>query len=290
MQDFGCHSMAGRMTRVMMRRPGASLRAADPQKWHYNSHFDAEKAIAEFDVLARKIAATGCTIRWIEDAGDGLADAMFTRDASIVTRAGAVLFQMGKPLRRAEPDLHGRFYAAEGIPVLGRLEGEGRLEGGDLIWLDATTLVVGYGFRSNREGARQLQALLAPQGIEVIGFDLPVWDGAAACLHLMSVISPLTERDYLVHPRLIPTALWQMMEARGIRLIVAPEAEFTASLGLNLNVLPMAPGDLLMIEGFDGTRAVMEAAGMTVQTYPGTALCMACEGGPTCLTQPLLRD
>ncbi len=32
----------------------------------------------------------------------------------------------------------------------------------------------------------------------------------------------------------------------------------------------------------------MEAAGCTVQTFEADALCIACEGGPTCLTRPVL--
>ncbi|MCP4791148.1 MAG: amidinotransferase, partial [Gammaproteobacteria bacterium] len=38
------------------------------------------------------------------------------------------------------------------------------------------------------------------------------------------------------------------------------------------------------------TKATMEAAGCRVQTFDGDALCIACEGGPTCLTRPILRS
>ena len=287
---FGCHSMAARMTRVLMRRPGDSLRNADPAVWHYNHYFNAEKAISQYQALVEMVEESGAEIVWMEDTNDGLSDAMFTRDASVVTRAGAVLFQMGKPLRKDEPNRHGQVYEQAGIPVIGRLEGEAAIEGGDTLWLDENTLVVGMGFRSNREGVRQLNALLNPHGIEVLGFDLPVWEGEAACLHLMSVISPLADDTYLVHPKLIPAALWTLMKARGIRFVIAPEEEFHQSLGLSLNVMPLAPNDCVMIDGFPGTRAVMEAAGVRVRTFEGDALCMACEGGPTCLTNPILRE
>ena len=33
----------------------------------------------------------------------------------------------------------------------------------------------------------------------------------------------------------------------------------------------------------------MEAAGCAVETFEADALCIACEGGPTCLTRPVLR-
>lgn len=124
---------------------------------------------------------------------------MFTRDASLLTDVGAIGLQMGKSLRKPEPKLHCEFYKDVGIPVLGMLDGEARIEGGDLIWLDEHTLIVGLGFRSNREGGRQLNHLLNPHRISVAGFDMPYWSGEEACLHLMSVISPVTETAYLVH-------------------------------------------------------------------------------------------
>lgn len=273
-----------------MRKPGDSLRNADPKEWNYNKLFNPEQAIAEYGQFEKLIAASGAEIVWIEDNNDGLADAMFTHDASIITEHGAVLLRMGKEGRLPEPELHGKVLEAAGVPVIGALTGDAMIEGGDTIWLDRETLVVGLGFRSNREGVDQLNAILNPHGINVISFDLPYWSGEAACLHLMSVISPLTETKYLVHPPLIPAPLWSLMKERGIECIVAPAEEFAESFGLNLNVMPVSPGNVIMIDGFPGTRAAMEAAGVNVSVFSGSALCMACEGGPTCLTNPIRRE
>ena len=289
MTDFGSQSMALPMKRVLMRRPGDSLRRADPADWHYGPTFDAEKAIAQYDAFAKLVAATGPEIIWIKDEGDGLADAMFTQDPSIVSDHGAILLNMGKPLRASEVDAHERAYRANGIPILGRIEAPGTVESGDCIWLDDKTLVVGRGVRTNQAGIAQLQALLGPHGVSVHGFDLPLWQGEAACLHLMSVISPLDEKLALVHAPLLPVALYQMFREAGIEMIVAPADEFAASNGLSLNVLPTAPRQLIMVAGFPKTKAAMEAAGCRVATFDADALCIACEGGPTCLTRPVLR-
>ena len=48
-------------------------------------------------------------------------------------------------------------------------------------------------------------------------------------------------------------------------------------------------GSLIAVAGFPKTKAAMEAAGCTVATFEADALCIACEGGPTCLTRPVLR-
>ncbi|MEG9884222.1 MAG: arginine deiminase family protein [Hyphomicrobiales bacterium] len=290
MSEYGGQSMAGKLTRVLMRRPNGSLLNADAEKWHYNHCFNAEKAIAEYEVVADLVSQSGIEIIWIEDGNDGLADAMFTRDASLMTDKGVVLLRMGKTPRADEPALHGRAYRAAGIPVIGRLSGEARAEGGDIFWLDENTLAVGLGFRSNAQGVRQLNALLNPHGISVLGFDMPVGPGPDHCLHLTSVISPLSHDKYLVHPPLIPAPLWIMMRKRGIDCVAAPEEEFSASLSLNLNVLALAPDDCIMIDGFPKTKKAIEETGARVRVFPGQALCMGCEGGPTCLSNAVRRE
>lgn len=289
MSAYGSQAMSTSLARVLMRRPGKSLLAADPQEWHYGPTFDAPKAIEQYQAFARLVERSGAEILWLEDEGDGLADSMFTQDPSFVTDKGAVILRMGKPLRRQEADLHEAAYRTAGIPILGRLEAPGTVESGDCVWLDKQTLCIGRGVRSNQAGIDQLQAILAPLGVTVLGFDLPLWQGEEACLHLMSVISPLAEDLALVHAPLLPASFYLLLKERGIRMIVAPPEEFADSNGLNLNVLPTSPYKVIMIDGFPKTKAAMEAAGCEVQTFEADALCIACEGGPTCLTRPILR-
>ncbi len=289
MNAYGSQAMSAPLLRVLMRKPGNSLREANADDWHYGPGFDAHKAIDQHAGFVALVEKSGAEILWLDDDGDGLADAMFTHDPSLMTDHGAVLLRMGKPLRSAEPDLHEKAYASVGIPVLGRIEAPGTVEGGDCVWVDQHTLAVGRGVRTNQAGIEQLADILKPIGVTVHGFDLPLWQGADACLHLMSVISPLADKLALVHAPLMPAAFYMMLKERDYTLIHAPEQEFAASNGLNLNVLPVAHGHVIMVDGFPVTREVMEAHGCTVETFEADALCIACEGGPTCLTRPMLR-
>lgn len=278
------------LKRVIMRAPGDSLRQAKAEDWHYGPGFNGNRAIEQFGIFAGLISASGTEIIWIEDSGDGLADAMFTHDPSLVTDKGAVILRMGKPGRMAEPDLHEAAYKAAGIPILGRIEAPGCVEGGDCVWVDATTLAVGRGVRTNQAGIEQLGEILAPLGVSVLGFDLPLGNGADACLHLMSVVSPLAEKLALVYAPMLPVAFWQLLKDRGYTLVEAPDDEFAASNGLNLNVLALTPGEVIMVDGFSKTRVLMEQAGCKVTSFNADALCIPCEGGPTCLTRPVWRE
>ena len=289
MNAYGSQAMSSRLARVLMRRPGKSLLGADAAEWHYGPTFDGEKAVAQYAKFAGLVEKSGAEILWMEDAGDGLADSMFTHDPSLMTDQGAVILRMGKRLRVPEGKLHEDTYKDAGIPILGRIKAPGTVEGGDCVWVDAKTLAIGRGVRSNQAGIEQMREILKPLGVEVLGFDLPLWQGEEACLHLMSVISPLADDLALVHAPLLPAAFYQLLRERGIRLIVAPAEEFADSNGLNLNVLPTSPRHVIMVEGFPLTKAAMEAEGCVVETFEADALCIACEGGPTCLTRPVLR-
>jgi len=281
--------MAAPLRLVLMQRAGTAMRGADRERWHYGPGFDAEKAGRQHAALAAMVAEAGAEIAWLEGAEDGLADSVFTHDPSLVTDSGAIILSMGKRLRDPEPALHAAAYRRLGVPVLGWIEAPGQVEGGDCVWVDRTTLAIGRGVRTNQAGIQQISNLLTPHGISVYGFDLPLWHGEEACLHLMSVISPLAEDLALVYAPLLPAPFYQMLKARGIRLIEGDAEEFHASHGLSLNVLPTSPREVIAVAGFPRTRAAMEAAGCTVRTFEADALCIACEGGPTCLTRPVLR-
>jgi N-dimethylarginine dimethylaminohydrolase len=282
--------MAGPLKRVLMRSAESAMRHAKAQEWHYGPGFDAQKAAAQHEQLTSMVAASGAEIEWLTDADDGLADSVFTHDPSLMTDHGAVILSMGKALRQPEPGLHEIAYRRMGIPLLGRIDGPGQVEGGDCVWVDANTLAVGRGVRTNQDGIQQLANLLSPKGISVFGFDLPLWHGEEACLHLMSVISPLADDLALVYAPLLPAAFYQLLRARGIKLVEGDADEFFASNGLSLNVLPTAPRQVIAVAGFPRTAAAMQAAGCAVSTFEADALCIACEGGPTCLPRPVLRQ
>lgn len=285
----GAEDRSKPLARVIMRAPGPAMTKAVAAEWHYGPGFDPARAADQHAGLARIVADSGARIDWMPSPDDGLSDAVFVQDPSFVTRHGAVVLNMGKPLRRAEPALHAAFYRSLGVPVIGALTGDATIEAGDCIWLDPKVLAVGRGARSNAAGIAALADILRPYGIAVQAHDLPWWTGPEACLHLMSLISPLAPDMALIHAPLVPYALWADMTARGWTLLHAPEDEFLASGGLSLNVLALGPRDVVMVDGFPRTRAVMEAAGCRVQVFAGDALCIACEGGPTCLTRPVLR-
>jgi N-dimethylarginine dimethylaminohydrolase len=159
-------------------------------------------------------------------------------------------------------------------------------DGGDLIWLDDHTVAAGRGYRTNRDGTRQLHRLLKEQGVSLISYDLPHAQGPSRVLHLMSLISPIADDMAVVYPPLTPVALMEDLAERGIRVIDVPDAEYPS---LGCNILAVRPGVLVMCEGNSLMRRTLESAGCEVHTYKGSEISIKGEGGPTCLTLPILR-
>lgn len=278
--------MIAPLRRVVVKRPDAAFAHADPDTWHYTAAPDLQVAQSEHDALVGLLQSAGTEVIYHDVPQPERADAIYVFDPVLPTDAGAVVLQMGKPLRQGEEDALAQTLEAAGMPIHYRLHGEARAECGDMLWVDEHTLAVGVGFRTNHAGIAQLREALTPLGVQVMPVELPYFTGPEACLHLLSLISIVDENVAVVYPSLLSVPFWQYLKERGFHLVEVPETEF-ATMGPN--VLVLAPGQCVMLEGNPVTQARLEAAGCTVQTYRGNEISLKAEGGATCLTRPILR-
>jgi len=284
---FGGQNMVDPIRRVLVRRPDESFAVEDPERWHYTSRPELGAAQAEHDALVALLRQVGAEVIYHDDPQPDRADAIYVFDPVLMTDEGAVALSMGKDLRRGEEAALARCLEDLGVPTRFTLEGEALAEGGDLLWLDDATLAVGLGFRTNSEGLRQLREGLATSDIEVVSFDLPYFSGPDACLHLLSLISIVDHDLAVIYPPLLPVPLWEELRRRAFRLIEVPDEEFPT---MGPNVLALAPRECLMLEGNPVTQQRLEESGCTVHTYRGQQISLKAEGGPTCLTRPILRS
>src|SRR5215211_1682215 len=283
---WGGQSMVAPLRRVLVRKPAPPAIADEFAHFGYPRAVDHDRTQNEHEAFRAILAASGAEVVIAGPDEAGLLDAIFAYDPSLITDAGAVLLRPGKELRLAEVDLAERSYEDLGIPVIGRIEAPGTVEGGDTLWLDERTLAVGRGYRTNSEGIRQLAALLAPHGIETMTVDLPHWRGPDECLHLMSFISTVADRLAVVYLPLMSVPFVQELQRRWWSFIEVPDEEFETH---GCNVLALAPLRVLVCDGSPVTRSRLEAAGCDVSVYTGDELSHNRAGGPTCLTRPILR-
>jgi dimethylargininase len=282
-RGYGCQSMTATLRRVLVRPP----RPGDAMLWRaYGWRFEPDPAAmeAEHEAFRELLAADGAEVLVAETPSGPNPDAIYAYDPALVTAAGAILLRPGKEGRRGEPDTMAADLVEAGVGIAGRLEAPAMAEGGDTVWLDERTLLVGLGYRTNEAGVRALADLLP--GVDVIAFDLPHYRGAGEVMHLMSFLSPLDTDLAVVYLPLMPVRLVELLREREIELVEVPDEEFES---MGPNVLALGPRVALALAGNDETRRRLERAGVDVRVYRGDHISRPGDGGPTCLTRPLLR-
>ena len=280
---YGCQSMTATLRRVLVRPP----RPEDGALWRaygWRAEPDAGRMAEEHEAFRALLAEAGAEVIAAQAPQRPNPDALYVYDPAIVGDRGAILLRPGKEGRRGEVDALAGDLAEAGVPTAARLEAPALAEGGDTLWLDERTLLVGIGYRTNEAGVEALRHALP--GVEVIAFDLPHLNGAGEVLHLLSLLSPLDDDLAVAYPPLMPVRLVQLLHEQGIELVEVPEDEFWT---MGTNVLALAPRVALALEGNDETRRRLEAAGVDVRVYRGDEISRKGDGGPTCLTRPLLR-
>ena len=244
------------------------------------------QAQSQHDVLVSELTNAGAeVVELLQDDRLSL-DAVYAHDASLPTDFGLILMRPGKANRVAEARHHGLWCEARGVSTFGTIASPGTTEAGDILWLDSKTLLIGHGYRTNAAGIKQMRALLAPKGVEVISAPLPYGPGPSACLHLMSLISLLDEQTVLVDLPWLAVETVELLKSRGFKFIPIDDSERDT---LACNVLALGENRLLTIEENHKTNARLRHAGFDLRTFPGSELCINGSGGPTCLTRPLLR-
>lgn len=282
----------GAIRRLILKRPQdafvSDLTVA--RQWRdlgYLGRPDYRRAVDEYDELVTALEAEGIDLIFLPRDDGVTLDSIYVRDAAVWAGDGLILASMGKPARRTEPAALERAVSAAGIPILGAIADGGRLEGGDVVWIDDRTVAVGRGYRTNDEGIGQLRELLGRRIDELVVVSLPHHRGPEDVFHLMSILSPIDVDLALVYSPLMPVPFREWLIRRGIQLIEIPDHEFHS---LGCNVLALAPRRCVALSGNPVTRQRLEDAGARVTELAGGEICTKGRGGPTCLTRPLARS
>jgi N-dimethylarginine dimethylaminohydrolase len=284
--------MIGKLQRVLLKRPDQAFidqqnLEAQWQAFNYSSCPDYREVLREYDDFETIIKAHVPDVHYLPHHEAAGLDSIYTHDPVKISSSGAILMNMGKAQREPEPRILKEYLEELGIPVLGEIGGKGRMEGGDILWLDEQTAAIASGYRTNREGIRQFIRLTEGFLDEIIEVPLPHADGPSACLHLMSIISLVDTHLAAVYSRYMPVFFRELLLDRGIHLIEVDDSEYKT---LGCNILALEPGKCLLPAGNPKIKRQLETEGIHVYEYPGRELSLKGTGGPTCLTCPVLRE
>ena len=292
MSKFGAQNMVSQLKKVLMKRPQNFMSKVDLQKWNYTSPLNQEILNQNYNEFYRIIKNSGAEIVDLKltNENEELCDSIFTHDPSLVLNDGAIILNMGKNLRKKETEEHTNFYNEEKIPIIGKVINNGTVEGGDCLWINDKTLIVGESYRTNKDGINQLNNILNFHNVKLIPIKLPQYNSGDSCFHLMSLISMLDHNLAIGCLSLLPENVINILKNQNIELIEIPEDEYFNSKTLSINILALSPRNLVAMKGYPKTIELLIKSGCKINLFSGNELCIKAEGGATCLTRPIWRE
>lgn len=282
----------GQIKRVLLKHAKDAFRDDEQidREWkalNFLARPDRSNAIVEYDAFCDLLSKLGVELEFLPASADTTLDSLYPRDNAVVTDNGIILCTMGKANRQTEPEHQRQHYITRGSKVLGSVTAPGSVEGGDVTWLRNNVLAIANGYRTNAQGIAQLRELTAASVSDFIEVPLPHFRGPSDVFHLMSIISPVADDLAVVYSPLMPVPFRNYLLDSGYRLVEVPEQEYDSQ---GCNVLAVAPGVCVAVEGNPITKKRLLDAGAEVHTFSGKDICEKGCGGPTCLTRPLERE
>ncbi|MDO5033373.1 MAG: arginine deiminase family protein [Eubacteriales bacterium] len=287
----GCQSMVDKIDTIILKRPEDAFISQEYldenwEKWGFFARPDFQECITEYRAFENIIRSLVPNVLMMpKDEAAGL-DSIYTHDSVKFTKEGAIILNMGKATRRNEPASMRDFLEKNNIPILGEITGEGRVEGGDVLWLEDDRVAIGRGYRTNDEGIRQFTELTKGLVKEVITVPMPHGNSEEECLHLMSVISPVSKDTAVIYSRYMPVFFRQMLKEMKLNLIELIDEEY---MPLGGNILAVEPGVVVTLSGNPDVKKKLKDAGIVVHEYVGDNISHKGNGGATCMTAPVYR-
>lgn len=298
-----------RLSKVLMHRPGPELLKVTPDTVPYFNFAavpDADVFLEEFDALAAAIRRMGTEVVLVgevlrDDAGatryiEQRANMVYTRDLAIATPRGMALAGMAIAGRKGDPDIIGKVCDKLGIPILGRLEPDGMLEGGGVTFFRGDTAIIGECKRTNAAGLAKFEALLKQAGItRTATIPIPPYDfhidGQIVLIdHDLAIVDPrgLSHGPTVIKNLVTGEQRQQMMldflRDEGVELIAVTETDGWAAV----NFVMTGPRQIIGYEWAGNVMNEVVKRGGTAIGVRGNELRKG-NGGPHCMTCPLER-
>ena len=305
---FGAQTEYGKLKKVLMHRPTEDNRKITPgnkDAYLFRDVVYWKEFQREHDVFTDLLRDEGVEIVMLNDQledehariADGQPNLVYTRDVCMVSKLGAHILNMTYAARHAEPLLVEMAMKKLGIPTAQKITPPGLVEGGDFVWLNEETVMMGFITRSNEVGVNQVKEKLLGNGTvkEFVAVPLPSFrvhlDGA---LMMMSPdIALFHEASLGLFPSYVHNEegvrtiyIKDYLEEKGIELIKGNDTEVRV---FGTNIVGLGNHKCVSYEWNERIIEILDDRGFDVLKIPGSQLSIG-GGGPHCMTCPILRE
>ena len=297
---FGVNSEIGKLHSVLMHRPGDEIKKITGRTLDYYKFRtipDLPRLQEEFDDFTTILHDNGVNVIFLTDliAEVKYPNMLFTRDIVSVCNQGLIVMNMAVEGRAFEPIMAEEALKRH-IPVFMKIADPGKLEGGDVLYFDKSTIAVGYGPRSNHMGIQQIIQGFQDKAIEEI-VSVPLADYR---VHLDGAFMIVNHDLCVIHEPSVSAKEISIIRKEGVRRTfflnylrekgyecITISREEAAAFGPN--IFSIEPGKVISFEWNTRIIRELEQRGVEVIPIKGTELVKG-GGGPHCMTCPILRD
>ena len=305
-EEWGAQSAVGKLKKVLVHRPGdenkSPIIAADPAFFNLPEGLpDLKRMQEEHDRLVEALRSEGVEVIYLNPKepligtyGIPLRSACFMHEAVIV-KGGAIIERPAMAYKKGLEVFIAKKLMELGCPILYTVHGKGVFEASNLWFIDEKTAIIATGLRTNIDGAKQVAHILRSVGVEEIHIaHLPGYletrptqiGGISGIFHLDMTFGMVDESLAVIYPAGVDYDTILFLKSKEINLIEIPEDELRRCAA---NVLPLAPGKVIIPAGNRETIRRLREEGVDVIDVELTEFCKA-GGGPRCLTLELVRE
>jgi arginine deiminase len=305
---FGAQTEYGKLKKVLMHRPTEENRRITP--WNKDAYLFRDVVYwkefqREHDVFSDLLRDEGIEVVMLTDLLDedqaGIAETLpnmvYTRDVCMVSKLGAHSLRMTYAARQVEPFLIEKAMEKLGVPIAQRITPPALVEGGDFVWLNEETAMMGFITRSNEAGVNMVREKLMGGGAvkEFVAVPLPSFrvhlDGAV--MVMSPDIALFHEASLGLYPAYVYDEegvrlqyLRDYLEGKGLEVIEGNDTEVRV---FGTNIVGLGDHKCVSYEWNERIIGILDDRGFDVLTIPGSQLSIG-GGGPHCMTCPILRE
>lgn len=219
---------------------------------------------------------------------------IFTRDSVLILPFGAIILNMATTKRSIEPYIMKCVLNKLKIPILLEIPKNIKIEGGDLIFLDQATLLIGYGPRTNLKGISFLYNKLVLD-LKIIKKIIAI-KVSPSRINLDGVLMPLDNNVILVDKSSVGSTatmltkhtnkkvnLFEYFKSKNIKIIQINKKE---GLLLATNIFNIGNKKLICYKHNKRVNSLLEKYGFKILKLDGSHLIKG-SGGPRCMTNPI---
>jgi N-dimethylarginine dimethylaminohydrolase len=281
---WGVDSEHGRLLDVLLCRPEnyrwlptSAISRATLDAGH---RYDPGLAASQHQAMVSAYEDAGVRCHFLEP-DPSLPYQVFSRDSSAMGPNGAFITQLSQSWRRGEYAAAIRFHQEAEIPIRAMVTA-GSLEGGDVMIVEAGSVLIGSGeTRTQEAAARQLAAWF-----EADGWEARVQPFPERYVHIDVLVAILAEKLAAVCAEVLPAGAVDWLRGKGFDLIDVSAAQ---AFTLGVNGISLGDERVISAAGADELNASLRARGLTVIELDLSMFTLG-GGGAHCLGQALRRE